>query len=267
MPTLVQTQNATSTNSGSTLPVTVTSTGSGNLLFVGISTGGTVSSVSDGTNTYTQIDVIQNGNRLYGFYAANISSGITTVTVHCSNGSGIVAIVREYSGLTTTPLDKHTIQSQSFDNPASSGATATTTQASELVIGYIGSNGSDTFSLGSGYGNLVSQDNGFVNAIVGLEDATVSSTGAQTATFGTGGGGTYVVGVATFKAASGGATLSINVNNSITTSESITLLETSFINVSNTATTSENVPTLAVFYGVDVEPNSVYNNLIGVQIV
>ena len=62
-------------------------------------------------------------------------------------------------------------------------ATATTTQANELVFGalYV-QNTSETISAGSGFSMRAQYSDSNDNAVVGVEDKVVSSTGTQTCT-------------------------------------------------------------------------------------
>jgi len=92
-------------------------------------------SVSDNRgNAYTEVAAV--GNHAV-WIASNVSGGQTTVTINSASGP-LGAIIHEYSGIVTSnPIDKiHTATGNALI--ADSGATPTTTQASELVFGYIG---------------------------------------------------------------------------------------------------------------------------------
>lgn len=185
-------------------------TTTGNTIIVMVGTNGSsnfVSSITDSqSNTYSKAgsDSTAGGaGEIEIWYAKNITGGTTpTLTVNMNTTNGTSFIAREYSGLdTTAPFDKFS-GSGANSSAASSGATATTTQASELVVGAVFvsiSSGSDTVSAGSGYGNLGHEtSNGSFQSA--MEDKTVSSTGAQTATFGLSLGWNWQCAVATFKA-------------------------------------------------------------------
>lgn len=182
-------QSKTGTNSGSPIVVSLTATGAGNMLYVQVTSGrGSSVSVSDGTNTYNAIDTSNHSSQYAAnFYAYNIASGITSVSI-TNNGviSNNFAIIQEWSGVQTSaaPLDVH-ITNFGTSTALSSGATGTTANATELVIGggTINTSGSsNALTLGSGYSNLatVTDNNTWT---VGVESLITSSTGAQTATF------------------------------------------------------------------------------------
>lgn len=185
-----------------------------NLIFVAVQVTGTatVSSITDTlSNTYTKIQQLT-GSSTVGldiWYAKNITGGSApTLTINMSTTTTVSAIAREYSGLdTVAPLDKSAIAA-GVGGTLSSGATAVTTQASELVIGAEGSSGTGA-SAGAGYGNFLEFVFSGSTQPVAVEDKTVAATGAQTAAF-VGGGTIWVTGVATFKATSAVATRSVS---------------------------------------------------------
>jgi len=79
------------------------------------------------------------------------AGGQTAVVVSFNAGTGTnpgqVVYVEEWSGLTTTPLDKTSGANGSSTTP-SSGTTGTLTQANELVVGVIGVSGGSTVTVG-----------------------------------------------------------------------------------------------------------------------
>ncbi len=138
---LVQTKALYQNNGAGTTDAIVwnSNTTTGNMVLVSIGiVGTTVSSITDSqSNTYTKIDGTGT-SRAELWYAYNITGGTTpTVTATCGAiGANVTMIIREYSGLTTTdPLDKHVVGTGA-STAASSGATAATAQANELVVGY-----------------------------------------------------------------------------------------------------------------------------------
>ncbi len=116
------------------------------------------------------------------FYAPNIKAGANTVTAtfSASNNHPFLAIY-EYSGLSA--LDR-TAGAQGTSATASSGATAATTAASELVFAGLGlpSSATQTVTAGSGF-TLEQQDTRSGGSRAATEDRTVSATGAYSGTF------------------------------------------------------------------------------------
>lgn len=197
-----------------------------------------VTAVSDdNSNTYTKISGASGNGNTTGidlWYAFNITGGIkNTITITTGTTSQRQnSVIREYSGLTTTdPFDVASVFNNGVTTTPTSNATATTAQANELVVGIAG-NSNGTFSLGTGYSNLQAS-NGQVSGWVFAEDKIVSSTGTQTATFGTNTTGGTVVGVATFKAAAG-----ITTSTSSSTSTSISSTSSSTSTSSTSSSTS-----------------------------
>lgn len=181
--------------------------------------GGTaidLNSVSDGTNTYHLIGSVTaysgDGNfRLGYYYAYDVAAGATTVTV-TADGTPTVSI-HEYSGLTTAdPLDRQTT-GQDTSGAVTSGNTANTTQADEIIFGvmamYAGSN--DFSQPGTDY-TLREQWPQPTNQNCHMtEDRTVSSTGPYAATFTQGVDGGWIAKVATFKLAAVLSDLNVDV--------------------------------------------------------
>lgn len=209
-------QNKTADSSSSPISIAFTSNvTAGNMIFVAVlsesagaaGAGYYASSITDNQgNTYNQITTNRNASfSACGdvWYAYNAKGGATTLSVTITAayaGYHFGVLISEYSGISTTaPLDKFT-SSTGYNggtpSSASSGATATTTQASETIIGVISDAAQDTITAGTGYGDLFT-DSAFGHSF-SQEDKFVSSTGAQTATFGGVSQG-YVCFVATFK--------------------------------------------------------------------
>jgi len=156
------------------------------VVMVGVVNTNSVTSITDSqSNTYTKIaDGTSDYVRGEIWYAKDITGGTTpSVTIATAESDDVTAIMREYSGMSADPLDK---SAETLDadwlTSHTSGATATTTQADELVVGgYVGDANSG-YTLGSGYSNLATQDGTDLWISVALEDKVVSSTGTQTAT-------------------------------------------------------------------------------------
>lgn len=143
-------------------------------------------------------------------YIENIVGGAShTITVTTAAGSYSSLNASEYSGMaTSSSLDKSAVGT-GLSTSLLTAATATTTQAAELLIGsahknYDGSTG--PWTAGASYtlrGNNADTNNG---AVTFLEDRIVSSTGAYTASATWGGSSNeWVCQIATFKAASAAA--------------------------------------------------------------
>ena len=176
----------------------------GNLIiaFVRASTTTQTITLSDTTgNTYSQA-VTQaqttDGHQTAIFYAANIKSGANTVkaTFSGTNNHPFLAIY-EYSGVST--LDK-TAGTQGTSAAASSGATATTTAAKELIFAGLGlpSSATQTVTAGPGF-TLEQQDTRSGGSRAASEDQTVAAVGAYSGTFTISGSTNWSCIVATFK--------------------------------------------------------------------
>ena len=216
----IQLQQTTEGNSGSvyvssqaTTPFgSNTTTGNALIAFINrsVSSGLTVSSVSDTTNSFSHWFTVNNGSitNLEVWYAANIT-GLTTPTVTAYFGGGggtthAIVYAREYSGLATSSItDVYTSANGNSTTGVSSGASASTNNPNELVVGILcDDNGinHETSSAGSGYGHYVETAPNTA-LYLALEDKVVSSTGTQTATFGTiTSPSSWVCAVATFQA-------------------------------------------------------------------
>lgn len=175
-------------------------------------TNGVTNVTDTGGNTYTQIMDTHGTNGFQMWYAVVVTGGSgfqVSVTWDTGITSKIEFVAQEFNGFVGTPtLDKSTFAPAtggSTSTSPNSGATATTTQAAELVVGGAEHSGSTAaFSLGSGYTNL-----GTVNSsscAVAQESKVVSSTGAQTATLSIAASREWICGVATFYDAGAGAT-------------------------------------------------------------
>jgi hypothetical protein len=217
------TGNATS---GTTTGTFTGSTTSGNLIVVTTSDdSGTTSngvSVTDNKgNTYTKVHHVASASTLSMWYAANVTGGAShtvTATWSTSATGRLTLVAQEFDGGFTT-LDKSTSATGSSTSP-SSGATATTTAASETVVGGVSYGGTaTTVTLGSGYTNLNTVS--VADAGIGQESKVVSSTGAQTATFSLAASRSWIAGVLTFSGASG-ATASAGVATATATAPSAT---------------------------------------------
>src|SRR5438128_9988258 len=169
--------------SGANAKAFASNNGAGNLLICGVfieDNTATVSSITDSAgNTWTACAAINN-NHGYGFgaqlfYAKNSIAGANTVTVTPSAGSCTIAIL-EYSGADTgAPLDA-TANANAAGASSPSSGNITTTTSSELLIGWIVSNVSQT--VGSGY---VFEEQPAFNFFSYLEDKTSGAPGSYLA--------------------------------------------------------------------------------------
>lgn len=194
----------TVTSGTAALTLTVASTAAGNTLMLvsacaGSPTQGATAVTDNKGNTWTKIDGANGaGGTTSGtfWYSPNALAAVTTLTITYNNTTSSGGLVfREYSGLTSAPLDVHVIEAfQNTGTTLNSGPTASTTQAFELVIGWAYAS-AIAVTAGAGYGNFTNSNTSGVTA--NIEDMTVITIGTQTAAFvGTAAG---VCGCATFK--------------------------------------------------------------------
>jgi hypothetical protein len=166
----------------------------GNLLVLVLTSGAadTISSIADdkGNTWNLAVSVAASTRKTYIYYAMNAAAGATTVTVTYTAGQfpDTHYFIREYSGIaTTSALDKTASNSNGtgYTDSHSTGTTAATTQANELVVAAVGSdaNGDPTYTAPTGYADFESQG-GQTYTWGACDDKIVSATGTQTATFG-----------------------------------------------------------------------------------
>jgi Phosphoesterase family/Carboxypeptidase regulatory-like domain len=138
---------AVNTTATATLTATTAGTTAGDLLVATIrdrsptSGLGLVTSVADSAgNHWTKAAGVTEGTQNDGeiWYAASAAS-VTTVTVNISINAALAFTVLDMTGATAAPLDKIATNSGVGINP-SVGPTATTSQASEIVVADIGWN-------------------------------------------------------------------------------------------------------------------------------
>jgi hypothetical protein len=138
------------------------------------------------------------GHQTHIFYAKNVKGGNNTVTARFSstNNHPWLAIY-EYSGVTA--LDR-TAYAQGSSNAPSSGQTAATTSANELVFAGLGlpSSSGAGVSAGSGY-QLELQDTVQSGSRAATEDRIATATGAFSGAFSLNAAANWTCVVATFK--------------------------------------------------------------------
>jgi hypothetical protein len=184
--------SAVNLNGSGVATITIGSTKSGSLLVLysgrvltsAPSGGGTWSSVFTGS----QCGYDSRPCELY--YAPNVSSGTTSITVtNSADPFGTIAyVIKEFSGIaTTSPLDQYSVVADAMGSPVSS-ASITTTNASALLLGMIYT-ADGAAPVSSGDWGTMSAQTAFASGIVGIQTRVVSSTGTYSAT-GTSSGGT-----------------------------------------------------------------------------
>lgn len=210
----VQSKTGTGAGTGSATAASATYT-AGNFIAVSVAKNSTTSTITM-SNTGTALTWNQakrqtgNGQSVDIWYAMNIVGQTCTLKATSSVSTDDVAIVaQEFSGVAASAAIDQTAGATGSSSSPSSGATAATTVANELVFGALASNdSSNDVTLGAGYSNLGTAFNAAVLVLASAESKVVSATGAQTATFGMGGfSSSWDCAVATFKAASGATTV------------------------------------------------------------
>lgn len=203
--TLEQTVNpAVSTGSITASPV-LTKLGSLLLVFIGTSAlTDTVSTVTDDAgNTYTKAYGVASGSggNTELWYSLNSKQTASITVTFSATVTTKSVFVREYSGMSknATCIDKSASTSGS-GTAVSSGATALTTENTELVVCSCSCLGtSPTNSVGAGFGNYTSQVLLAGLSLHSIEDLTTTIRAAQTGLMTAGGTlPVWDVGVATF---------------------------------------------------------------------
>jgi hypothetical protein len=212
MPTLLQSAASNNSSPGSVSSANLTyalAVSAGSLVVCVFSCYQTVSAtlgVSDNVNSTSWINAIQVDNsnaNLAIFYYPNSIAGTMQVTCTQSGSAQPMRFgLQEWSGIALiNPLDKVIAATPGSSTTPSSGNTASTTQANELVIGGIsGASGTPTITAG-GAAMLDFQTVGRL----GIEYQIVTSPGPQSAAFNYASADLAAVVCATFKAASAAA--------------------------------------------------------------
>jgi hypothetical protein len=179
----------------------------GNLIiaFVRMSSASQTVSVTDSAGNVYSDAVAQvqtaDGHQIHIFYAKNIKGGSNTVTAQFSstNNHPWLAIF-EYSGLSTTsPLDQ-TSSAQGNSAAISSGGTAQTRAAAELLFSGLGLPVSSSVTMTAGSGYVLEQwDTTSPGSRAATEQSVVSSVGSFSATYSLSGSVTWSAVLATFR--------------------------------------------------------------------
>jgi hypothetical protein len=182
-----KTKAAAATATPTTIAMVTTTTGSTIVVALAYSdpTANITTSITLSGGSFSRVlNVPMTSQSLDVWVAQNITGATTpTMSIAFINAPEDLAImIREYSGLSASSLDKSVGTTGTSTTP-SSGATATTTQASETIISIAASGvgTTQTYAAGTGYGN-VAKIGASTTIDVGMADKTVSSTGTQTGT-------------------------------------------------------------------------------------
>lgn len=182
-------QSAKNYNNGTSVAVAFGANVSANNLLLallfGYANSNASASVSDTRgNTWTRIGSIVTGGdgSLYldAFYCIANGAGADTVTYNAAGSSYMSLIIAEYSGIaTTSPLD---VAGSSTGSSTSPSTSITTTNANDLIIGWVTSMAGSTVTITSGSGYTMRQEyeDAATYMHAHLEDKSVSATGAQT---------------------------------------------------------------------------------------
>ncbi|MDP2674685.1 MAG: hypothetical protein Q8Q00_07240 [Dehalococcoidia bacterium] len=153
---------SSSSNSSITITVPAAGVAAADSIIVSVTAGtfaGAVSCSDTKGNSYAVDADVTGVGRLFVCSAHNVTalaSGDTITATYPSLSGVTTASANEFSGVSaTTPADKVSTAAGNNASP-SSGSTATTTQANELLFGAIAHNSTPTFAPGSGY-NLAGQ--------------------------------------------------------------------------------------------------------------
>lgn len=175
----------------------------GNFLVYGSVCGGTGTSdaVTDTLNTpATDVGPIANTDAATLLATVtNCNAGANTATVQGNGSASRGLIVAEFAGVdTTTPKDK-TTSGTGFGTALSSGATAATTQANELVVGVNGCGNAAAVTVTPGGSFLEVAEVLAGNPLVQLQYRVVAAIAAYTSTATAGGGSNWEALIATYK--------------------------------------------------------------------
>lgn len=188
------------------LAVTIAATKAGSLLVVTAASQAQTLTITDSAaQTYSTATSQTSGtSHLYTFYVSNSAAGVTSVTITPGANDRMTIIVTEYANIdAASSLDKTSTNSQAAVTSWTSNSTATTTVATELLIGSALDPGhnNNTFTAGSGWAVTTAQSNSGGGSLLSSfqEDQFVTATGAYAATGTNTTSATIVSAIATFK--------------------------------------------------------------------
>jgi len=217
------------------IPVTA-SVAAGNSIIVTLTWGawgpGEITTCSDtqGNSYTTDVSEFYSGAGLYTIICSshNVTALSASDTINVSFTSstyGVAATAHEFSGLAPSLALDQTAKANGSSTTPSSGNTATTIQADELLIGAIGVSGSptDAFTPGGGYTALNTVGfTGVWNGTIRPEYKVVSATGVYQADGVLGVSAGWSATIATYKAAA--STVNITTSGTLYSDEGITPL-------------------------------------------
>jgi len=143
--------------------------------------------VSDNVNAGNYgLDVAQNiatdGDTSAIFSHDNAAAGATTVTMALTAGSATLSIaIHEIAGLATSAALDKTASANNTSTTPNSGNTAATTQASELVFGFLALSGINAETITASGGATLREND---SLRIASNTLVVSSTGVQSSSFG-----------------------------------------------------------------------------------
>ncbi len=217
------------------IPVTA-SVAAGNSIIVTLTWGawgpGEITTCSDtkGNSYTTDVSEFYSGAGLYTIICSshNVTALSTSDTINVSFTSGtygVAATAHEFSGLAPSLALDQTAKANGSSTTPSSGNTATTAQADELLVGAIGVSGlpTDAFTPGGGYTALNAVGfTGVWNGTIRPEYKVVSATGVYQADGVLGVSAGWSATIATYKAAA--STINITISGTLYSDEGITPL-------------------------------------------
>ena len=174
-----------------TITVGVAGVAAGSTVVLAIGTNSataTITGIVDSNiNTYTVHKTQANVGNVESSYLASGDIDVAlvngdTITITFSSGVGVVAYADEWSGLAASPIDRTASGNSGFGNSHTSGSTATTTQADELLIGVHVHNQAATWTATSSF-NLIHEGLGVTaGRRLAYQYRIVSATGAYAST-------------------------------------------------------------------------------------
>lgn len=176
---------------------TISSSQVGSLILVILSSTFAINTVTDNAgNTYTPVSGNITGLELW--ICPNNVGGATSVSASLAGAGAVSMIIREYPLSGSSPLDQNPTNLTSTGTAVSSDVTGTTAQSDELIFGYAVCALGDTFTVGSGFGNLYTFAG--PNKNVAIQDMTVAAISTYTSTFTLSPiGVVWIAGIATFE--------------------------------------------------------------------
>ncbi len=193
----------------------------GNLIVLDVNTSDTGATIADSkSNTYTRwpTGFVDDGAGWFTacYYKENCAGGAShTISITTAGGNYSVVNATEYSGIATASARDKETGATGTGTSLSSGATATLSQADELVVGFGAKEdgGNTAWTQGAGYTLRGNVTDGTAGGLGFLEDKIVAATTAVTATATHANSAQWFCGVITFKGVAaaagvvGGATI------------------------------------------------------------